>query len=139
MRFRARRDDRALTETTPRVQHELDDELGDECEALLSGHYLTHAQREGYPLHGWMWLNLAAHGSLEDVAAAAVGAGTPGWDAAATVVASATLASAKNRAGLHALQETLLIPLELRLIDEEVTPRRLLEVTLAALYGSAPE
>ena len=49
MRFRARRDDGTQAETKPSGRSDLEDELGEECEALLGGCYLSYARRESLP------------------------------------------------------------------------------------------
>jgi hypothetical protein len=112
-----------------------DEQLGDECEAFLEGHYLRYAESEGLPLRPWMWLNRLAHGSRLEVARAADATPCRGWDEVVPVLAQALLA-ATSPDDFCAVQADVLVPLELALVDHDVTPRRLIELATTALYGA---
>jgi hypothetical protein len=112
-----------------------DEQLGDECEAFLEGHYLRYAEAEGLPLRPWMWLNRLAHGSRLEVARAAGANPCGGWDEVVPVLAQALLA-ATSPDDFCTVQADALVPLELALVDHDVTPRRMIELATNALYGA---
>ena len=111
------------------------DELGDECDAYLTGRYLEYARRHGLTLSGWMWLNEIAHGSPDTLASAASRGGRPGWDGTTAVLARA-LAAATASTEVGSIQRTVLIPLELELIGRTVTLRHLLELAMSRLFDA---
>jgi hypothetical protein len=48
------------------------DRLVADSEAFLSGDYASHLRRQGELVPGWAWLNVIAHGDLEDLRRASV-------------------------------------------------------------------
>jgi len=114
---------------------DLTDELGDECDAYLTGGYLEYARSHDLQLSGWMWLNEIAHGSPGTVVSAASRGCRPGWDGTTAVLAQALLAAAAGT-DTSSIQRGVLIPLELELIGRTVTPRRLVELATSRLFDA---
>ena len=105
---------------------------GDECEAFLAGRYLAYAESHGLPLQGWMWLNRIAHGSWSEVAAAAATDPVGVWDRLVAELAGA-VTTATTEDGLRSLQQCVLVPVELQLIGEDPSPRRVRQLVDEAL------
>ena len=118
-----------VTTSAPRA------ELGNECDAYLTGRYLEYARCHDLPLSAWMWLNEIAHGSRDSVVSAATPGSRSGWDRTTVVLAQAPLA-ATSGTDIRAIQQRVLTPLELELIGRTVTPRRLLELATSRLFDA---
>lgn len=41
--------------------------IGAECEAFVTGRYVEHLAAHQIPVPAWTWLNLLAHGTMEDL------------------------------------------------------------------------
>lgn len=112
--------------------------LGDEAEDFLAGRFLDRTRSRGgsHRVEPWMWLNPVAHGSYESVRGIAAGAACARddgqWhDMQVTVAREVHRRCDYNPRALSYLQRAVLVPLELRLIDDsEMTPE---EVTATAL------
>lgn len=128
--------EQAVQDENPLVSAtELTGELGDECDAYVAGDYLAYARCHGLPLSAWMWLNEIAHGSPDHVAYAAANGSRHGWDGTSAVLAQALLAATAGT-DTSSIQRSVLVPLELELIDQTVTPRRLVELATSRLFDA---
>lgn len=119
--------------------------LADEVVAFLEGQLLERLRGRGESgqIEPWMWLNAVAHGSsgrVAELAAAPVTAptGAPQWrDARVMVAREVSERCGGDEALLRFLQDSVLVPLELRLMgSRDLAPSRLAEVALAELSGS---
>lgn len=111
--------------------------IGDECEAFLAGRFVPHRWPEGSATPVWAWLNEAAHGEAEHIAAVAaedLTEETPVPERTRVLLARA-LVAAGPAAALPELQQRILVPLELELVGSIMTPRRLVELVGRALYS----
>jgi hypothetical protein len=98
--------------------------LGEECDAILSGRYQEWCELTGLPLHPWTYLNRAAHGSwsrLEAVTPLPVSSGA--WPRLQVLVEGLILERVRP-ADLPDLQRDVLIPIELALQCEVMSPRQ---------------
>jgi len=116
------------------------------CEAYLGGWYLEYLAAAEKPIPAWTWLNVIAHCDHERLEAlastqvqarlAAARARVDEWQLVLTVIARAVLEDAPDEASLRAMQASILVPLELRLIDHPLDGR-LTADALAALVLSS--
>jgi hypothetical protein len=125
--------------------------IGD-IEAFLSGYYADHLRRRSDAVPGWARLNSFAHGDLEILRRVRRPFATPScaafadwpeetWRIAEGVLASEVLEIVANDGEvLSRLQQTVLVPLELRLMDTEaergLTAFELVRFTRAALRST---
>ena len=94
--------------------------LVEECEAFLSGR-LVDQMAERIPV--WTWTNLLAHGSEEDLrAAASIEPSGDEWRKARASLAANLLATASTYGPLDEVQRRVLIPLELELASRPEVP-----------------
>jgi len=122
-----------------------------DAEAFLNGDYLDHLRGQGDGATGWAWLNRSAHGDLESLARvpgsiishiAQLGEWTNDeWFTAEQIIVSEVLDLVnEDPSALARLQKAVLIPLELRLIQVDLsrglTPIELVRSTRAALGSS---
>lgn len=109
--------------------------LSDEVEAFLHG---TLAERHRYGSFApvWTWMNEVAHG---DPAVVRDGAARPDLEdediegRTRSALARAVVGAMGDR-DIRELQRDVLVPLELRIIGTDLTPRRLVELVGRALY-----
>jgi hypothetical protein len=104
--------------------------IGEECDAFLRGEYVEYASAMGWDTPVWAWMNAIAHADENRLAQIAVFgfrhdialAGRREWNRAASCIASAVLDEV-SRSGrrLTDLQNSLFIPLELLLIEDQST------------------
>jgi hypothetical protein len=146
------------------------EELVVDCEAFLSGHLAeTLESRTGY-VPVWTWTNLLAHGSEAEIEAESAGQATTGgfrcpidgesaiagstgsgetaddyrdrWHPARSYLATEVLAVARRIGSLRALQNGVLVPLELALANhpsvEWWSPTRLVTTVETALGAYHP-
>ena len=129
-----------LSDRQPPAQHTAgstvdpaaDDDVVRASEALVRGALTRHLRAEHRPVPPWALLNQVAHGTLDDLLAAATGAdGSP----TEVSLARAVLARVADGQALAQLQSTFLVPLEHTLSEEIVSPRRILELVTDELFG----
>jgi hypothetical protein len=101
------------------------EQLTAECEAFLGGSYAEHLRRAGVPLPAWVWLNLIAHGTLDELRALATGpAPPPVWPRARWFLAGEVLAAVESGGcSLRGLQRDALIPLEQQAMTGDAASR----------------
>jgi hypothetical protein len=111
-RHRARR--RRLT-LPHRVDKALSRELVEDCEAFLAGQFLARAEPRSLAVPVWVWSNVLAHGSPDDIReTAAEGSTAPsGWRAARAYLAAELLELQARGRSLEQLQHDVLVPMEL--------------------------
>lgn len=101
-------------------------DVASECELFLAGRYQEHLRAVGRPTPPWAWLNELAHGSLDQLRVLAAEAGprrAPEWQGVVAFMASEILACAEgDEDGLLAVQDAILVPLELRLAARWFAP-----------------
>lgn len=93
------------------------------CEAFLAGLYVDYLVDAGAGVPAWAWTNLLAHGTDEQLCAAAevgpVGAGgLEPWCAAQSYLAGEVLELAHRNGPLGKVQARALVPLELELVAD---------------------
>lgn len=116
-----------------------------ECEAFLTGRYLSIRTKSRKAPRGWAYLNTLAHGTMDDVMqVASVDAGSAaqwGWVECRAVIGSALLALCRDDvAVLRELQLNALVPLEIRLSRvRDLSPLALVELAIAALDAQATQ
>jgi hypothetical protein len=116
-----------------------------DCEAFLAGHYLEHLDPPLGLAPPWAWLNLVAHATPGELAAAS-GMNCPGsppdrrartWHDARAFLAAEVLEAAGGHPGrLKDLQARVLVPIELDLADAgdiAYSPRDMVSAVLRAL------
>lgn len=108
-------------------------ELSAECEAFLAG-TLADVIAHGDVPPVWSWLNAIAHGSCAQVRAL-VEHDADG-DVRATTMATLAEAVIADGRDVGVLQHDVLVPLELAIVGEVMTPRRLIELVGRALFLS---
>jgi hypothetical protein len=111
--------------------------VGEECDAFLAGRLVTFRWPDGTPTPVWTWLNETAHGEIEQIVAIAsltITADTAVPERTRTLLARALL-GVGPRSGVAALQQRVLVPLELELVGQVMSPRRLVELVGRALYA----
>jgi hypothetical protein len=120
--------------------------LSGETEAFLDGRIVEHLTAAGRMVPTWAVLNKIAHGSPSEIAYLtqtdghpdnAPEAGEPVWRAAQRSLAARLLASDALPDDIAQVQQTVLVPLELRLIErsevETVTLRQAIRAACDAL------
>jgi hypothetical protein len=114
-----------------------DDVVARECESFLAGRWGLDRRNQSRPLPRWAWLDQVAHGDVDDLreAAARPSGSTPwrGHDIQG-VLARAVLAAGPLD-DLSRVQREVLVPLELRVMATVLSPRRAVELVVAAMYG----
>ena len=116
-----------------------------DCEAFLAGRYLEHVDPPAGLAPPWTWMNLLAHGTVEQLAAALAmsGSGAPSdrssrtWHDARAFLATEVLEAAGGEPGrVRDLQARVLVPLELDLVDVndvDLSPRAMVSAVVRAL------
>jgi hypothetical protein len=99
--------------------------LADDCEAFLAGTLAERMERRGEFLPTWVWLNLLAHGSPEQLRACRSTGGRRGstsrdWRHARYYLAMEILSAADRHGSLEGLQRSILQPLELAAASQPV-------------------
>ena len=115
----------------------VEDALAEECEAFLAGRWADCRRLQDRPLPRWAWLNQAAHadvGRLREAAARPADKTSWRGDDIQAVLARAVLAASAS-GDLARLQREVLVPLELRLMDAVMSPRRAVELVTATLFS----
>ena len=106
-----------------------DDALGLECEAFLEGRYVESLEGEGLPVPVWAWFNRAAHADRAAVERHARTSPTP--ERAHTLPETAVVVERSllthTDPAFRALQRDVLVPLELDLMNNILSPRAVLE------------
>jgi hypothetical protein len=123
-------------------QHEeqvdpVDRELGDECEAFLRGKYLPWLLAEGLPVPGWAWLNRAAHASYEEIGRHVHELGVPEQPCCyphAALLIEGILVIDVQPSHLAEVQRTVVVPLELEMIAQTLSPRAAMDRVARALH-----
>jgi hypothetical protein len=101
-------------------------ELVADCEAFLLGRYAERLSELGAPVPVWAWTNLLAHGSEDDLRAAAASLGAAGsgaWHSARARIAEELLAATGPGISIAGLQAAVLAPLEVSLAAREEVDR----------------
>jgi hypothetical protein len=98
--------------------------LGAECQAWLAGEWAEYRTARGEDTPGWAWLNRLAHGSessLRVMTRAPASTTTEGsWDQLRACVADAVIRQAAGSGrSIPDLQQSVLIPIELSLFDDD--------------------
>ncbi len=90
-------------------------ELVEDCEAFLAGQFLARAEPRSLAVPVWVWSNVLAHGSPDDIReTAAEGSTAPsGWRAARAYLAAELLELQARGRSLEQLQHDVLVPMEL--------------------------
>lgn len=115
--------------------------LTQELDAYLSGHIVEHLRTQERPVPTWAWLNLLAHGTEQEILAehskvGAHGEATPWQDARSYLAGEVLAVLDADPVGLANVQESVLVPVELALIDRGTTPGpSLAELVSAVLSG----
>lgn len=125
--------------------------LADEVEAFLAGRFAEHLTYRGQTVPSWAALNRLAHADGQELRAVVEGTqdrwaarpfGRP-WASAERFVAGGLLARAGTADELSTTQRTVLIPLELRLIERarttSFTPEQVLEAGVEALDAASTD
>jgi hypothetical protein len=117
--------------------------VAEEAAAFVHGQLLQRLEDTGGSrwVLPWVWLNAAAHGTIEELTALAeprepVRGGTwaPWWRAEARIAREVLSRSGGDPAQLRRLQQLALIPLESQLHDDRsLSPGRLVEMALDEL------
>ncbi len=119
-----------------------DSGLADEVEAYLAGRYVDHLTAQGRPVPVWSVLNRLAHADHPELVR--VVEGTPGdgkahpWAVPERFIAARLVATrGATPEGLDAVQQAVLVPLELSLVEraryDKLTPDVILEMGVQAL------
>lgn len=116
--------------------------LVEETEAFLAGTYVELCEQHEAPTPVWAWINLLAHGTVDQLrGAVALGSGTGRWRHARGFLAGelVDLADSSHR-GLVEFQRDVLQPLELYVISWPEAyrwqPSELVETMLRSLHGN---
>lgn len=117
--------------------------VAEEAAAFMHGHLLQRLEDTGGSrwVAPWVWLNAAAHGTIEELTAQAEprapmegGTWAPWRRAQARIAREVLSRSGSDPAQLRRLQLLALIPLESQLHDDRsLTPARLIEMSLDEL------
>jgi hypothetical protein len=128
-----------------------DSGLADEVEAFLTGALAEHLTYRGQTVPSWAALNRLAHAGGEELRAVVEGTQDRGgarhvgrpWASAERFVAGRLLARAGSVDEVSTTQRTVLIPLELRLIERarttSFTPEQVLEAGAEALDAASSD
>lgn len=121
-----------------------DSGLADEVEAYLAGQYVDHLTAQGHPVPVWSVLNRLAH--ADHAALVRLVEGNPGdrahkphpWAVSERFIAARLIATrGSTPEGLDAIQQGVLVPLELSLIErarhDRLTPDVILDLGIRAL------
>jgi len=112
------------------------------CEAFVAGRYVDYLQAHHETVPSWGWLNLLAHGGVDDLIAGShvrvrIASSTQRWRAAQAYLAQEILGLLDGHAdALVELQRTVLCPLEHELSSRlalDWRPPQLVSSVLAAL------
>lgn len=112
-----------------------------EIDAYLSGHIVEYLRAQDRPVPAWAWLNLLAHGTEQEILAEhrMVGAhaeATPWRDARSYLAGEVLAVLDADPVGLANVQESVLVPVELALIERGTMPGpNLAELVSAVLAG----
>lgn len=99
--------------------------VGEECDAFLAGEWAEYLAACGEPVPAWAWLNRVAHGRVGELRALTR---APGWGYApldewdrlrACVADTLFQRSRPASTDVAGLQRSVLVPLELVLLDDE--------------------
>jgi hypothetical protein len=121
--------------------------LGDEVQAFVHGRLVDHLVAAGRLVPAWTVLNKLAHASEDELselaatnngeATGAPEAGEPAWLRAQRSLAAALTTGARRPDDIASLQQKVLVPLELWLIQrsrsEPITSRHVIELASEAL------
>lgn len=121
-----------------------DSGLADEVEAYLAGRYVDHLTAQGHPVPVWSVLNRLAH--ADHAALVGLVEGNPGdgahsphpWAVPERFIAARLIATrGATPEGLDAVQQAVLVPLELSLIGrarhDKLTPDAILDLGVREL------
>jgi hypothetical protein len=110
--------------------------IGAEIESFLSGRYVEELHRLGRRAPVWAWLNEAAHATKHDLraTAAAYPPDDPDVEARTRGTLARALLGRGGDDGIERVQRALLVPLELAIMGQSMTPRRLVELVCRTLY-----
>jgi hypothetical protein len=110
-----------------------------ESESFLNGEFAESGVPADEPAPVWVWINLLAHGTAEQLRQeAVVRAGTDDWHRARSLLAARLLAAvASGDTSLTVIQRDVLVPLEFAIISSRTadcwSPAQLVTVVLDAL------
>jgi hypothetical protein len=118
--------------------------LAEETEAFLAGRYLERTRASGGEnrLQPWMWLNAVAHGSFQRVQELAVGVRDTGpsgpWCEMRVRVAQEVEKRCNGSSReLDHVQQAVLVPLELRLLDNgDLSPQQVTDIVVLELKAA---
>jgi len=123
--------------------------LGDDVEAFLGGDLVEHLVSERQPVPAWAVLNKLAHATVQELADLAGPDGDPASDERAPCwkrsqrSLAAELLEGATTDGLAEIQRTVLVPLELWMIDrsrsETITSRRVIQTATEVLDDLRPD
>jgi hypothetical protein len=148
MRFRRKRKRRPGAEQAPAADRAWKDSgLADEVEAFLGGRFVDHLAKHGQPVPVWAVINRLAHADHAelvhlvdgDLLDARYGAPKPhAWAVHERFIAANVLVTrGRTPEGLREIQRGVLVPLELRLIEdtrhEKMTAEQVLDAGARAL------
>ncbi|MGH9004171.1 MAG: hypothetical protein ACRDYV_13685 [Acidimicrobiia bacterium] len=148
MRFRRKRDRARGADHTPAEDHAWKDSgLADEVEAFLGGRFVDHLAKHGQPVPAWAVVNRLAHADHAelvrlvdgDLLDARYGAAKPhGWAVPERFIAANILVTrGATPERLREIQRVVLVPLELRLIEdtrhEKMTAEQVLDAVARSL------
>lgn len=118
-----------------------------ECEAFLNGTLAEYWDEKGAVVPVWAWMNLLAHGSVEQITETVARPSRPrravrNWRIARSYLATEVLDLADAEFTLRDMQSAILVPLELEMAARpEVgrwTPRQWLDVVDYAIRNYTP-
>ena len=92
-----------------------DHETADDCAAFLSGHLAERLLERGTATPVWVWVNLLAHGTYEELLCEGAATRVTDWQRSRAYLAAEVVAVARDPGPLLTLQESVLRPLELGL------------------------
>jgi hypothetical protein len=121
-----------------------------ECEAFLGGTLAEHWDEQGVVVPVWVWTNLLAHGTMEQIGETVAHPSRPrravrSWRIARSYLAHQILDLSGDESSLRDLQWSILVPLELEMAARpevnQWTPRQWLDVVDYAIRNPhlAPE
>ncbi len=104
-------------------------ELVSDCEAFLAGRLAEQLEQRGQPVPVWVWTNLLAHGTAQELASERTAPSThvigadERWSAARSYLAGSVLDASDRSGGLELVQARVLVPLELELSSRSEVER----------------
>ena len=128
---------------TRRARRSSEQEVVLACEAFIDGRYVDHLEARRELVPPWAWLNLLAHGGVDDLIAGSemrvrIASSTQRWRAARAYLAHEVLGALGGRPeALRALQSNVLCPLEFDLSSRTVlncSPPQLVRTVLEAIH-----